>query len=277
MGNSAKVDKILIHSIEVKDAGRQKSKKVEKEAHIQCWKTLGRSTLSWTYLDTICPIRSPHSTGAFAREDGVRVFLFISSSSGASSRPRTVEVEVELADLAGVDIALNLTDFSMLFPHRLDRSPDPGSAGSVEAKARNRQITPRNPSDPRKPVPALVVGGYGEPGQRPTSPLPTEPWSTYPQSVQPGSSLEDHPANPHQSNAFSGYPSQQLSTRQFDYDHLDPTSDAPPVSWRQVESYASFYENTQAHEFWDWDKDEMKWKHVDQETGEVLYCPDELD
>jgi len=63
----------------------------------------------------------------------------------------------------------------------------------------------------------------------------------------------------------------------YDFDWADGQSQNPPVPWNQIESYRSFQENKAAHDFWKWDREAQKWKHVDEDTGEIIYCPDELD
>lgn len=65
--------------------------------------------------------------------------------------------------------------------------------------------------------------------------------------------------------------------RSFNFDWADKEADEPPIPWEQVQSYTDFHDNKAAHEYWQWDRREMKWRHVDAETGEVLYCPAELD
>ena len=63
----------------------------------------------------------------------------------------------------------------------------------------------------------------------------------------------------------------------FDYDWADAQADNPPIPWDQVQAYTDFHDNKDAHEYWKWDPKELKWRHEDAETGEVVYCPSELD
>ena len=63
----------------------------------------------------------------------------------------------------------------------------------------------------------------------------------------------------------------------FDYDWADANADEPPVPWEEVPSYIDFHANRVAHDYWKWDPDVQKWKHIDEKTGETIYCPAELD
>lgn len=63
----------------------------------------------------------------------------------------------------------------------------------------------------------------------------------------------------------------------FDFDWSDEKGDEPPVTWTEVQSCVDFKENREAHEYWEWDREVLKWRHVDAKTGEVVFCNAELD
>ena len=65
--------------------------------------------------------------------------------------------------------------------------------------------------------------------------------------------------------------------RSFNFDWADENADEPPIAWEKVQAYTDFHDNKEAHQYWQWDMKEMKWRHVDPETGEVVYCSSELD
>lgn len=63
----------------------------------------------------------------------------------------------------------------------------------------------------------------------------------------------------------------------FDYDWADENADTPPISWDEIQSYTDFHDNRRSHSYWQWDRNELKWRHVDAQTGEVVFCSPELD
>jgi len=278
MGSGTTDRRICIERVEINAQGQRSAKKIGVGAHYQCWQTAGKSRLSRTLLDEICPVQSAQPTSVLAREATTRILIFVSPQGGTSTRQQPVEIEVELAELRDIDIALSLGDYSKIFPHGQCRSLTPVSVTLGEAKSRDHRRGPPHLNDPRQPVPADGTGVYWQQGRHPVSPPPTEPVTAYPHSVQSGSSWEGHSSSQYPGNTSSDYTNLPTTSRiLFNYDHADPFSDEPPVPWQEIESYHSFYENTQARQFWSWDQTELKWKHFDAETGETLVCPDELD
>ncbi|SPO04894.1 uncharacterized protein DNG_07579 [Cephalotrichum gorgonifer] len=63
----------------------------------------------------------------------------------------------------------------------------------------------------------------------------------------------------------------------FNYDPHDSASDPPPIPWEEVQSYTDFRDNKEAHAYWKWDPAMLMWTHTDADTGEVVFCPSELD
>lgn len=70
---------------------------------------------------------------------------------------------------------------------------------------------------------------------------------------------------------------QDQNNRAFDYDWADEGADTPPIPWARIQSYTDFHDNKSAHNYWQWDKNELKWRHVDAQTGEIVFCSSELD
>ena len=63
----------------------------------------------------------------------------------------------------------------------------------------------------------------------------------------------------------------------FDFDWSDEQADKPPIPWEDIQSYVDFHENRAAHEYWEWDRAVLKWRHVDAETGQAVFCNTGLD
>lgn len=74
-----------------------------------------------------------------------------------------------------------------------------------------------------------------------------------------------------------GTSAQDRGDSSFNFDWSDERGDKQPVPWKEIQSYVDFHENRDAHEYWEWDREVLKWRHVDAETGEAVFCNAELD